>query len=220
MNYFIDYKKLSIIDEKYNSNVLDNTWFVQNPIDLEHKYYTLMAYLQKVDKNVSNGFLFKEFDTLEKRYKDLESFINTYEIVNKDSESEDLFNYVYGLSSTPDELNEVDEIALNSIDILKEKYTELLLAITFLKDNISITYSEITDRRKPLHLYIEMCNCSILEHYTISKSGKVDYKGSFYSETGLIPESNDNVLEIKTRVSLHSKGTIIPYIVKTILSKN
>ncbi len=161
--------------------------------------------------------MFQEFETLEKRYKDLESFVATYEIVNKDKESEELFNYIYELPSSSVELKELDAIAQRSVSTLKQKYTELKMAITFLKDNISIVRREIRDGRKSLHIYIEMCNCSIIEHYTVTKKGQVTYNGSFHSDVPYVDDEENNLIEVKTGVALNSKGVIIPYLLKFML---
>jgi len=197
VEYFIDTEKITITDNNYEPNVFPNTWFVQEPIDIEHKHWKLLAYLKRIDTNVKKGFLFQEYETLEKRYKDLESFISTYEIVNKDKESEKLFDYIYELhGKTP---------------------LELKTAITFLKESIRIVRKEIRDKRKNLHIYIEMCNCSIIEHYVVTKKGKVQYNGSFHSELKYVDDDENNVVEIKTDMALNSKGMIIPYVLKVML---
>lgn len=217
--YFIDSQKITIDDVQYQENVFPNTWFVQEPIDVEHKHWKLLAYLQRVDINVNKGFLFQEYETLEKRYKDLESFVSTYEIVNKDKESEELFNYIYELPGTDYQLKEIDVIADRSIKRLKKKYLELTMAITFLKDNIHIVRKEIKDKRKNLHVYIEMCNCGVIEHYTVSKKGDIKYLGSFHHTETFVDDDINNVVEIKTTIALNSKGVTLPYLIKILLSK-
>tara|TARA_Y100000389_G_scaffold32999_1_gene28074 strand:- start:3180 stop:3842 length:663 start_codon:yes stop_codon:yes gene_type:complete len=215
--YFIDTEKITIKDKNYEPNIFPNTWFVQEPIDIEHKHWKLLAYLKRIDTNVKKGFLFQEYETLEKRYKDLESFISTYEIVNKDKESEKLFDYIYELHGTILKLKDLDIIVERSAKRLREKYVELKTAITFLKDNIKIVRKEIRDKRKNLHIYIEMCNCSIIEHYVVSKKGKVHYEGSFHSELKYVDDEINNVIEVKTDMALNSKGITIPYVLKVML---
>ena len=65
-----------------------------------------------------------------------------------------------------------------------------------------------------------MCNCSIIEHYTISKKGFVEYKGSFHSDLGYVEDEFNNFIEVKTSIALSAKGVIIPYLVKFNLLKN
>lgn len=216
--YFIDTEKITITDKNYIPNEFPNTWFVQEPIDVEHKHWKLLAYLKRLDDNVKKGFLFQEYETLEKRFKDLESFISTCEIVNKDKESEKLFEYIYDLPSIP--LDEIDVIAERSVKRLQKKYYELKNIITFFDGHINVIRKQIVDRRKNLQLYIELCNCGIIEHYTLSKSGVVDYLGSFYSPTPYVEDDSNNVIEVKSSIALNSKGVIIPYVVKFNLSKN
>lgn len=216
--YFIETEKIVISDKNYVPNEFPNTWFVQEPIDVEHKHWKLLAYLKRVDENVNKGFLFQEFETLEKRFKDLESYISTCEIVNKDKESEELFEYIYEMPHIP--LGEIETIAERSLARLKKKYMELKSVITFLKDHIAIIRRETRDRRKNLHLYIEMCNCGIIEHYTLSKSGKVEYLGAFHSDIPYVEDDENNLVEVKTDIALNAKGIIIPYLVKFHLSKS
>ena len=45
---------------------LDTNWILQEPIDLEHKQYVLLDYINKVDKDFDNfklypSFLFKSY---------------------------------------------------------------------------------------------------------------------------------------------------------------
>lgn len=218
--YFIETENNNFKDKNYKPNIFPNTWFVQTPIDEEHKYWKLMAYLQRIDNNVNKGYLFQEYYTLEKRYKDLHSFIATYDIVHKDKDSEKLFNYIYDLPDSSLELNEIDKIVSRSINILKKKYLELTMAICFLKDDITIVRKDIRDNRKKINVYIEMCNCGIIEHYTLTKKGVVELVGSFESETKFIEDNINNIIEIKTNRAFNVYGIIIPYLMKFSLSKN
>tara|TARA_R110000772_G_scaffold40358_10_gene94522 strand:- start:1842 stop:2513 length:672 start_codon:yes stop_codon:yes gene_type:complete len=218
--YFIDAEKISFKSEKYIPNVFPNTWFINPPIDAEHKHWKLLAYLQRIDENISKGYLFQEFYTLNMRYKDLDSFITTFEIVNKDTASEKLFNYIYELPDAGIEMKEVNTIVGNSIKLLKKKYLELTMAISFLKDHIVIENKQIVDGRKNLNIYIEMCSCNIIEHYTMSKKGIVDYKGAFNLDTPLVDICLDeNFIDVKTDVALSANGVILPHLLKFSLSR-
>lgn len=215
--YFINTNKITFKDKKYIPNFLPNTWFVQEPIDLEHKHWKLLAYLKRLDENIKKGFLYPEYELLKKRYKDLESYLSTCEIVNKDKESEKLFSYIYDMKNV--NIEEIEEIVENSLSALQVKYFQLKTVIKFLNQEIKITNKQLRDGRKKLNIYIEMCNCSIVEHYTISKSGHIDYIGSFHID---FFEDNlqDNIIEVKTTTALNSKGIIIPHIIKTNLLMN
>ena len=218
--YFIETKKITFKDKNYKENNLSNVWFAEKRIDEEYQYYKLLAYLQRIDENINNGFLFQEFFTLEKRYKDLESFVINHDIIHKDKESEHLFNFIYELPDYEWKLKEIDAIVDNSYSLLKTKYIELKLAITYLKDYIKVSDKKIIDKRKNLHVYIEMCNCNIIEHYTVSKKGNIVYNGSFYLDTPTVEDNENNYYFIKTDIAMNNKGITIPYLLKIILSKN
>ena len=70
-----------IIEVEYNENYLPATWFVEGPIDFEHKVYVLMHFLKKCEENINNGFWFPDFELLAERFRDVESFIESSEIV-------------------------------------------------------------------------------------------------------------------------------------------
>ncbi len=218
--YFIETEKLLFNDKNYTPNELSNTWFVQDHIDEEYQFYKLMAYLQRVDNNVDAGFLFQEYKTLKKRYQDLESFQKTYDIVNKDEESKKMVEYIYELPSKSQENCQLDLVVNRSIKLLRNKMWELKTAIVYLKEHIEVINYQIRDRRKKLHIYIEMCNCNMFEHYTLSKNGVLDYIGSFRNEKVFVDDKENNIIEVKTNVALNSKGVIIPYIIETTLSRN
>ena len=43
---------------------MNTDWLFQEPIDLEHKQYVLLDYLQKVDKNLQELKLYPNFQSL------------------------------------------------------------------------------------------------------------------------------------------------------------
>lgn len=43
---------------------MDTNWLFQEPIDMEHKEYVLLDYLQKIDKNLNNFKLYPQFQEL------------------------------------------------------------------------------------------------------------------------------------------------------------
>ena len=43
---------------------MDTNWPFQEPIDLEHKQYVLLNYLQKLDKNLNSFKLYPQFQEI------------------------------------------------------------------------------------------------------------------------------------------------------------
>ena len=69
-----------IVEIGYIKNELSPSWFIEKPIDFEYKVYQLMAFLKNCGDNVHNGYWFPDFEIIEKRYKDIESFKESSEI--------------------------------------------------------------------------------------------------------------------------------------------
>ena len=116
----------------YIENGLSSSWFVENPIDFEHKLYVLMSFIKNAETNINNGYWFPEFTIIEERYKDLCSFIENSKIsMNKSNKP--LFDYIYDLPNNSNELLEINKIILLS-SISQDK--SFFLSILLLKDII------------------------------------------------------------------------------------
>lgn len=66
------------------TEILPITWYIESPIDFEHKQYVLFAYLQKVDES----FFFKNLSPhllhMEAIVKELYSFKDSFDSIKKD----------------------------------------------------------------------------------------------------------------------------------------
>lgn len=63
--------------------LLSLTWYMESPIDFEHKEYLLYAYLQKVDNEFYNKNLSPHLLHLERLTDELISFDSSFEIIRK-----------------------------------------------------------------------------------------------------------------------------------------
>jgi hypothetical protein len=74
------------------NELLSLTWFIESPIDFEHKQYLLFAYLQRVESN----FLLKKLSPhllhLEKLSDELVGFESSFELIRKDFDKN---RYIY-----------------------------------------------------------------------------------------------------------------------------
>jgi hypothetical protein len=59
-------------------------WYVESPIDFEHKQYVLFAYLQKVDLSFSQKILSPYLLHLEKVIDELNYFSGTFNMIRND----------------------------------------------------------------------------------------------------------------------------------------
>jgi len=114
-------------------------WFLESPIDTEHKYYILMSFLVKVKNKMNKKGFEKSFKELLCLKKDLESFDKNTEFTQKtvmsmtDSEKNTFYNL---LDKNLDSIDEITTIVKNSIEVIdnfleenkeaQEKYNSLV----------------------------------------------------------------------------------------------
>jgi len=65
-------------------NLLPLTWYIESPIDFEHKEYVLYSYLQKVDYDFHKKNLSPHLLHLEKLIDELLNFDASFNIIKKD----------------------------------------------------------------------------------------------------------------------------------------
>lgn len=73
-------------------NIIPLTWYIESPIDFEHKQYVLLAYLQTVDNSFMKKILSPHFLHMEKLIIELNDFNNSYESIKKDFDKN---RYIY-----------------------------------------------------------------------------------------------------------------------------
>lgn len=121
-------------------NILPLDWYIQPPIDFEHKQYVLLAYLLKVDESFMNKKLSPFLLNMESIVNELHNFKNSYSIIRKDFDKN---RYIYlfenqKLVGEDDNLIlEINEIVEFSIPIVTSRID---LGNTILKKNKQILY--------------------------------------------------------------------------------
>ena len=98
-------------------------WFLEDPIDLEYKYYVLMAYLMKIKDHFDKPGFEKYFKNILSIKRDLESFIKKTEFSQKtlSKMTEEEKEYFHNLlDKNLDVIGEVEEIAKNSLTTIDE----------------------------------------------------------------------------------------------------
>lgn len=73
-------------------NLLSQTWYVESPIDFEHKQYVLLAYLQKVDNNFVKKILSPHLLHMEKLMDELFYVSSSFKMIKNDFDKQ---RYVY-----------------------------------------------------------------------------------------------------------------------------
>jgi hypothetical protein len=74
------------------TELLPLTWFIESPVDFEHKQYLLFAYLQKVESSFLNKNLSPHLLHLERLSDELLGFQSSFEIMKKNFDKN---RYVY-----------------------------------------------------------------------------------------------------------------------------
>ena len=104
-------------------NAFKPYWFLESPIDTEHKYYILMSYLANVKESFGKIGYEKNFKDLLCLKKDLESFDKKTEFSQKtvanmtETEKNTFYNL---LDKNLDYIDEIEKILKNSIDTIDE----------------------------------------------------------------------------------------------------
>lgn len=199
------------IDINYIDKTLHSIWFLQSPIDVEHKYYIIMDYLQNVDINIDKGYYYKEFIKITIIYKDLQCFKSSYSVMNKNKEDEKILNYIYNLSPGSLVLQEIIKIVDLSLEIIGNTYTHLLEKINEFYDNTKIIETVILDKRKPIYFYIQKCNAGFYEIFELKKSGKIIEHPFIKTEEIANISPDINYVIIDTEIPYSSLGTILPF---------
>lgn len=107
---------------------LSPVWFLQSPIDVEHKYYILLDFLQSVNLEIQNNRVYFPIKRIFSLIKELEHFnqsgsilVTDYSLIGEE-DLEILENFPMKLSI--EEQKEVDQVLKNSLRILY-KYADI-----------------------------------------------------------------------------------------------
>lgn len=98
-------------------------WFLESPIDTEHKYYMLMAFLVNLKKSFQTKNFVKKFKELLTIKRDLESFDKSTEFSSKtlSKMTEEERDLVYTiLDKNLDNIAEVESVVKNSIQTIED----------------------------------------------------------------------------------------------------
>lgn len=203
-----------LIEVDYIKNDLKPSWFIEQPIDFEYKVYTLMAFLKRAEENIYNGYWFPEFDIIEKRFKDIESFKESSDVVYANTVDKELFEYIYDLPKNSVEYAEVIKIAEYGYSVLGDIYYELKSHIDYLIANMKV-FNRIKDRRVTPTYFIEKCDSGVVEKYKVSKH-RIESHGSFQSDNYAFLLDEENYVQVISDISIDSDQCLIPITKKLI----
>lgn len=107
-------------------DLLSLTWFMESPVDFEHKQYLLFAYLQKVESSFLDKKLSPHLLHLEKLTDELWGFQSSIELIKKDFNKN---RYIYFDNLKLE--GENDEFILEVFEIVKFSIPQLEPRIKF-----------------------------------------------------------------------------------------
>lgn len=121
------------------AKLISITWYMESPIDFEHKQYLLFDYLQKVDFDFSNKLLSPHLLHLEKITDELIGFQSSFNLIKSNFDKN---KYIYfedmNIVGENDYLvDEIKEIVDFSIDQVEPR---VKLGYKILKKNKQILY--------------------------------------------------------------------------------
>jgi hypothetical protein len=122
-------------------------WLFQEPIDLEHKQYVLLDYLQKLDKNLNNLKLYPQFQEISLHLASINLLLEKgqYLILNKtlkDPDDEILISDLVSVDCpllTKEEILEIYHICRYSTESLKDYFNHAKAIWDIVNDTVSIS---------------------------------------------------------------------------------
>ena len=130
---------------KFTMNRLDPNWFVKGPDDVEYRQYILLAWLQEVQKEFSQTYLYPALSELVFHYENLVGFRDAREKfsegLKKDLKEIDLKNMKLKFDSAGPETEEVErinEVVDFAIPRVKKELTEGKEMYEFIEKQIEI----------------------------------------------------------------------------------
>ena len=131
------------MENNYNINfILPSDWFLQRPIDFEHKQYVLNSLLVKVEEALSRGELYPHFTELSLHMASIGSFLknNCYYTIEKNFHSLDDEVMLYELKPKKNRKKFNKEENKELIQILAYSHEKLLQYFSICKGIWDMTY--------------------------------------------------------------------------------
>jgi hypothetical protein len=102
-------------------------WFLQSPVDMEHKYYVLMDFLQSVESDLDQKKYSDQIQKINRVYNDLKSFQKFQKLSDKTvrAMTQEEIEKTKDLTVSLIENEEVDYILDNSLEVLEKFITKI-----------------------------------------------------------------------------------------------
>lgn len=208
-------------NSSHNNFLLPSDWFLQRPIDAEHKFYVLNSFLQKVEEALSRGEVYPYFTEISLHMASIASYLKKkkYIIIEKEINNVDEEILLWELKEkssrkkfTKEEEKEIEKILKDSHDKLVQYFSicKGIWDMTF-----ESTYIKVRKNRKKLgsdlsyvvyqdkyneEIYVWECS------YNVASPERGDSKVSF----DLIYQGNDRKFTEVIKTFSTTKSLEIP----------
>ena len=120
---------------------LKNYWFLQDPIDVEHKFYVLMDFLQSVEDDIKERNYNDPIQKIRRIYEDLKSFRDNHDLSAKTLASmsqSDIDSLKEAQEKADTKAEELKILIENSINIMDEFMVKIDPIITQINDSMEV----------------------------------------------------------------------------------
>lgn len=219
--------------------LLPSDWFLQRPIDLEHKQYVLSAFLNKVEEALSRGELYPYFTELSLHMASIGSFIknNQYYVIDKEFTCVDEEVLLYELKPKKNRKKFSNDETKELVQILADSHEKLLQYFSLCKSMWDITYDATTIKLRKNKKYLSEKSSYVVYqdtfadrvfvwecNYTVNSSKKNDstvkfkpiYKGNDKTFTEVIKKHSTNkeitipIFEVFSTQNFPIEQTLVP----------
>jgi len=150
--------------------VLKNYWFLQDPIDVEHKFYVLMDFLQSVEKDLSDKKYNEQIQKIRRIHDDLKTFKDKKNLSDRtlvtmtQTDLEQLKTFQDQVTDKEDELKVLIDNSIGILDGFLSKINPLLQEIN---DSIKVhSYDEAKTFKDQGFLVLRIPNKRIFKIYS------------------------------------------------------
>jgi len=141
---------------KPNNFILPSDWFLQRPIDAEHKFYVLNSFLQKVEEALSRGEVYPYFTEISLHMASIGSYMKKkkYIVVEKEIKNVDEEILLWELKEKKSRKKLTEEENKELDVILKDSHEKLVQYFTVCKGiwdlTFESTYIKVRKNKKKL----------------------------------------------------------------------
>lgn len=182
------------MEKKSTKFILNSDWFLQRPIDMEHKEYILSSFLSKVEEALGRGEIYPYFTELSLHMASIGNYLKNgkYIILNKEFSEIDDEIMLYDLKgkSCRKKFSESEKIELNKI--LKESHEKLLQYFSVCKGMWDFSFEATTIKLRKNRKNLSLNKSYVVYHDTFGELyyiWELDYIKDYETKNGSKIES-------------------------------